>query len=163
MGYDHKYIFSHIGYNLKLTDMQAAIGVAQLRKLPKFIETRRRNWQQLLNGLQTLEEFFILPQPTPESQPSWFGFPLTVRPTAPFTRQMIVQFLEQRKIATRLLFGGNLFRHPAYQNIPHRIVGQLTNTDLVMQQTFWIGVYPGLTETMLNYMIQSIHAFIDTL
>ncbi|GAK51711.1 DegT/DnrJ/EryC1/StrS aminotransferase [Candidatus Moduliflexus flocculans] len=162
-GYDHKYIFSHIGYNLKLTDMQAAIGVAQLRKLPEFIEARRRNWQHLFDGLHALEEFFVLPCPAPESQPSWFGFPLTVRTTAPFTRQRIIRFLEQQNISTRLLFGGNLLRHPAYQDIPHRIVGTLTNTDVIMNQTFWIGVYPGLTEVMLNYVIDNIRAFIKAL
>ncbi|MBN1980133.1 MAG: lipopolysaccharide biosynthesis protein RfbH [Chitinivibrionales bacterium] len=162
-GYDHKYIFSHIGYNLKLTDMQAAVGVAQLHKLPIFIAARRRNWQILYDGLKSLEEFFILPRPAPESQPSWFGFLLIIRPEAPFTRHAIVQFLEEQKIATRLLFGGNLIRQPAYQDVSYRVVGQLTNTDLVMNQAFWIGVYPGLTDAMLNYMINTIYAFIDKL
>jgi CDP-6-deoxy-D-xylo-4-hexulose-3-dehydrase len=155
-GYDHKYIYSHIGYNLKVTDMQAAIGVAQLKKLPGFIEARRRNWQVLHDGLKPLEEFLILPQPTQESEPSWFGFPMTVRTTAPFTRNELVQFLESRKIGTRLLFGGNLTRQPAYRDVAYRVVGKLTNADMVMKQSFWIGVYPGLTEAMLSYMMETV-------
>lgn len=156
-GYDHKYTYSHIGYNLKVTDMQAAVGVAQLAKLPGFIEARRRNFQRLYNGLRDLEEHLILPQATPGSEPSWFGFPLSVRPTAPFSRNDVIAFLEQRKIATRLLFGGNLVRQPAYKDIPHRRVGDLANADFVMKQTFWIGVYPGLSNGMIDYMIESLH------
>lgn len=159
-GYDHKYIYSHIGYNLKLTDMQAAIGVAQLKKLPSFIETRRRNFQTLYDGLRDLEEFFILPEATPHSNPSWFGFPLAVRDTAPFTRLQIIRFLENRKIATRLLFGGNLVRQPAYRNVPYRIIGNLKNTDFVMNNLFWVGVYPGLEIEMLKYVIETIHKFV---
>ena len=158
-GYDHKYTYSHIGYNLKLTDMQAAVGVAQLKKLPQFIEARHRNWQLLYDGLKPWEEFLILPQPTPHSQPSWFGFPLTVRPGAPFTRADLVVFLEDRKIATRLLFGGNLLRQPAYRETHLRIVGDLKNTDLIMNQTFWIGVYPGLTQPMIDFMLESFRIF----
>jgi len=160
-GYDHKYIFSHIGYNLKLTDMQAAVGVAQLRKLPKFVEIRKRNWQLLYEGLKPFEEFFILPQPTSYSDPSWFGFVITVRSGAPFTRNDLVRYLESRKIATRLLFGGNLTRQPAYQNVSYRVVGELRNTDVVMNRTFWVGIYPGLTERMLSFMVKTMSAFIQ--
>jgi len=154
-GYDHKYVYSHIGYNLKLTDMQAAVGVAQLRKLPAFIEARRRNFQTLYEGLKDLEEFFILPQPTPGSEPSWFGFPLAVRPEAPFTRNEAVRYLEKQKIATRLLFGGNLVRQPAYNGIPYRVVAELENSDFVMTHVFWVGVYPGLSSAMLEYVIET--------
>ncbi len=161
-GYDHKYTYSHIGYNLKVTDMQAAVGVAQLAKLPAFIEARRRNFQTLFTGLRDLEEFFILPEATPHSEPSWFGFPLAVRPEAPVTRDHIVQFLESRKIGTRLLFAGNLVRQPAYRRAPHRIVGDLTNSDFVMNNVFWVGVYPGLTPPMIDYMIASFHDAVRT-
>ena len=156
-GYDHKYTYSHIGYNLKATDMQAAIGVAQLQKLPAFIEARRANFAYLHSGLRNLQEFFILPEAMLNSQPSWFGFPIAVCPEAPFTRKQVVQFLESRKIGTRLLFGGNLVRQPAYRNVPYRVVGSLENADFVMNQVFWIGVYPGLTHPMLNYVIESFH------
>ena len=161
-GYDHKYIYSHVGYNLKVTDMQAAIGVAQIKKLPAFIEARRRNWCSLHEGLKPLEEFFILPEPTPKSNPSWFGFLLTVRPGAPFTRNALIRCLDERKIGTRLLFGGNLTRQPAYRNAPYRVVGDLTNTDIVMNQTFWIGVYPGLTPEMIAYVVETFHDFCKT-
>ena len=160
-GYDHKYTYSHIGYNLKLTDMQAAVGVAQLKKLPEFIAARRKNFNRLFEGLKKYEEFFILPQTTPKSEPSWFGFLLTVRPGAPFTRFEIVQHLESRRIATRQLFGGNLLAQPAYQNIEHRISGDLTNTEIVSTNTFWIGVYPGLTDEMIDFMIVTIHEFMN--
>jgi CDP-6-deoxy-D-xylo-4-hexulose-3-dehydrase len=156
-GYDHKYIYSHIGYNLKMTDMQAAIGVSQLRKLPTFIERRRVNFKALYEGLRDLEEFFILPEATPHSEPSWFGFPIAVRSDAPFTRNQVIGFLEGRKIATRLLFGGNLLRQPAYQGISHRVVGSLENTDFIMNQVFWVGVYPGITSEMLDYMLDVFH------
>jgi len=160
-GYDHKYTYSHIGYNLKLTDMQAAVGVAQLKKLPAFIEIRKRNWQLLYERLKPYEEFLILPEATPNSDPSWFGFLLTVREDAPFSRNQIIQFLESHKIGTRLLFGGNLIRQPAYQNVPYRVVGHLTNTDVVMNRTFWIGVYPGLTEEMIGYVVDMFGKFIQ--
>jgi len=160
-GYDHKYTYSHIGYNLKLTDMQAAVGVAQLKKLPEFIAARRKNFNRLYQGLKKYEEFFILPQTTPKSEPSWFGFLLTVRPGAPFTRFEIVQHLESRRVATRQLFGGNLLAQPAYQNIEHRISGDLTNTEIVSTNTFWIGVFPGLTNEMIDFMIATIHEFMD--
>jgi len=158
-GYDHKYIYSHIGYNLKVTDMQAAIGVAQLKKLPVFIKARRHNFRLLYEGLRDLEEFFILPKATPGSNPSWFGFPLAVRPEAPFTRNQVVQYLEEHKIATRLLFGGNLARQPAYRddNVQYRVVGELKNSDFVMNQVFWIGVYPGLSERMLEYILECFY------
>jgi len=159
-GYDHKYIYSHIGYNLKATEMQAAIGVAQLRKLPSLIEARRHNWQQLYRGLQPLEEFLLLPRPTPHSHPAWFGFAVTVRPEAPFTRNEIVRYLEEKRIATRLLFGGTLTRQPAYQGLPWRVVGTLAHTDMVMERTFWIGVYPGLTGPMLDYVVETFSAFV---
>ncbi len=159
-GYDHKYIYSHIGYNLKATDLQAAVGVAQLKKLPSFIDARRRNWQTLYEGLKDLEEFFILPRATDGSDPSWFGFLMTIRPAAPFDRPAIIRFLDERKISTRLLFGGNLLRQPAYFSVPHRVAGTLENTDIVMNRTFWIGVYPGLTPEMLDYVIDAFHAFI---
>ena len=159
-GYDHKYIYSHIGYNLKMTDMQAAVGVAQLEKLPNFIEVRKRNWQLLYDGLKSYEEFFILPEATPNSDPSWFGFLLTVRPDAPFSRNELVQFLEANQVATRLLFSGNITRQPAYQNVPYRVVGDLTNTDIVMNQTFWIGVYPKLTPDMIAYVLATFEKFL---
>jgi len=159
-GYDHKYTYSHIGYNLKMTDMQAAVGVAQLKKLPAFIHTRKQNWQYLSDQLKPLEEYFILPQPTPNSDPSWFGFLLTVRPEAPFNRNELVRHLEARQIGTRQLFGGNLTRQPAYQNVPYRVVGELTNTDVVMNDSFWVGVYPGLTAEMLDYMVEIINEFV---
>ena len=158
-GYDHKYTYTHIGYNLKLTDMQAAIGVAQLERLPAFIETRRRNFATLRAGLSGLEDLLILPEATPNSEPSWFGFPLVVREDAPFTRDALTRFLESRHIATRLLFGGNLVRQPAYRDVRYRTVGDLANSDRVMHGAFWIGVHPGLTDEMLAYMIESIHAF----
>jgi CDP-4-dehydro-6-deoxyglucose reductase, E1 len=156
-GYDHKYTYSHIGYNLKMTDMQAAVGVAQLAKLPGFIEARRRNFDALRDGLRDLEEFFILPEATPGSEPSWFGFPIAVRPEAPFTRNQAVRFLEDRRIATRLLFGGNLLRQPAYRDAVYRVASPLDRTDFVMNQVLWIGVYPGITSAMRDYMVEALH------
>ena len=153
-GYDHKYIFSHIGYNLKATDLQAAAGVAQLKKLPAFVAARKRNFSVLRQGLRNLEEFLVLPQATANTDPSWFGFPILVREAAPFTREQVVNHLEEKQIATRGLFGGNLVRQPAYQDVPHRVVGELKNSDRVMNQLFWIGVYPGLTQAMLDYVIE---------
>jgi CDP-4-dehydro-6-deoxyglucose reductase, E1 len=162
-GYDHKYTYSHIGYNLKATDLQAAVGVAQLKKLPRFIEARKRNFTRLRDGLKALEGLFILPEATANSSPSWFGFPLLVREDAPFVRADLVSFLEERKIATRPLFGGNLVRQPAYEHVAHRTVGDLANTDRVMNQLFWIGVYPGLTTEMLDYVVETFHSFSRTL
>lgn len=158
-GYDHKYVYSHLGYNLKLTDLQAAVGVAQLKKLPRFIELRKRNWALLHAGFQDLEQFFILPEPTAGSDPSWFGFLLTIRDDVPFARRDLLQHLNERKIGTRLLFGGNLLRQPAYRNIPHRVVSDLTNADIVMRQSFWLGVYPGITPRMIEYVVSVIHDF----
>jgi CDP-6-deoxy-D-xylo-4-hexulose-3-dehydrase len=156
-GYDHKYTYSHLGYNLKMTDMQAAVGVSQIAKLPGFIAKRRANFQQLREGLKDLEDLFILPEATAKSEPSWFGFPLAVRREAPFSRNRAIAYLESRKIATRLLFGGNLLRQPAYREVKHRVAGSLVNTDFVMNQVFWVGVYPGLTTKMVSYMVDSFH------
>ena len=161
-GYDHKYIYDHIGYNLKMTDMQAAIGVAQIEKLAEFIRIRKRNWKILKDGLATLKDYFILPEPTVNSDPSWFGFPVSVRSEAPFDRKQFIDFLEGRKIATRLLFGGNIARQPAYLEVPFRIVGDLSNSDFVMENTLWLGVYPRLTKSMMIYVVESIHEFIKT-
>ncbi len=156
-GYDHKYIYSHVGYNLKATDMQAAVGVAQLKKLPAFIEARRRNFAYLKSGLKDAQEHFVLPEATQYSDPSWFGFPLLVRETAPFSRNALIDFLYEKKIGTRQLFGGNLVRQPAYADLNYRIVGDLRTSDRVMNQAFWIGVYPGLTPAMLDYVLETIN------
>jgi CDP-6-deoxy-D-xylo-4-hexulose-3-dehydrase len=158
-GYDHKYTYSHVGYNLKLTDMQAAVGVAQLERLPGFIEARRRNFAYLREALSELDDVLVLPQATPGSQPSWFGFPILVREDAPFTRDELTQHLERRRIGTRLLFGGNLTRQPAYTGVAYRAIGDLRNSDAVMHGAFWVGVYPGLTEEMLAYVARSIVDF----
>jgi CDP-4-dehydro-6-deoxyglucose reductase, E1 len=155
-GYDHKYTYSHIGYNLKVTDMQAAIGVSQLKKLPGFIQKRQENFDYLTERLGSLEEFFLLPKATPNSSPSWFGFPIYVRPTAPFSRDETVRWLESHKVGTRLLFGGNLIRQPAYREQTYRVVGDLHNSDEVMHRVFWIGVYPGLSRTMLDYVCEKL-------
>lgn len=157
-GYDHKYIYSHIGYNLKLTDMQAAVGLAQLDKLEYFIQRRLENFNMLYEGLRPFEEFFILPQASPKAEPSWFGFPISVRESAPFSRNEVVAFLNEQHIATRLLFGGNLLKQPAYLNIEHRVVGDLKNCDFVMNQCFWIGVYPGITREMLDFVLETFAA-----
>lgn len=153
-GYDHKFTYSHIGYNLKATDMQAAVGVAQLKKLPGFIEKRRANFNYLKEKLGQLQDFLVLPEATPNSEPSWFGFPIYVRPEASFTRDEAVRWLNVHKIGTRLLFGGNIVRQPAYRGQNYRIVGDLKCSDEVMRHVFWIGVYPGLTEPMLDYMCE---------
>ena len=156
-GYDHKYTYRHIGYNLKVTDMQAAVGVAQLKKLPSFIQQRRENFAYLKAALADLEEFLILPEATPKSNPSWFGFLLTVREDAPRTRSDVIQYLEERNIKTRLLFAGNILRQPAYLDIEHRFIGNMKNTDRLMNQTFWVGIYPGLTRPMLDYTADMLH------
>lgn len=158
-GYDHKYIYSHIGYNLKLTDMQAAVGVAQLDKLPDFISRRRENFAYLLRGLQDLESTFVLPKTSPRSEPSWFGFPLTIRSESGIERRNLIQHLEARGIRTRLLFGGNLLQQPAYQGITHRVVGDLANARTIATSTFWIGVYPALTPEMLDHILDELHQF----
>lgn len=155
-GYDHKYTYSHIGYNLKATDMQAAVGVSQLKKLSGFIQRRRENFDYLTERLTSLQDCFLLPQTTPNSTPSWFGFPILVRADAPFSRDQAVQWLEQHKIGTRLLFGGNLVRQPAYRGRSYRTVGDLHNADEIMRRVFWIGVYPGLTQPMLDYVCDTL-------
>jgi CDP-6-deoxy-D-xylo-4-hexulose-3-dehydrase len=164
-GYDHKYVYSHLGYNLKVTDMQAAIGCAQMEKMPAFIETRRKNWQMLRNGLNNLHDVFILPEPTENSDPSWFGFLLTVKADVGFTRDDIVSYLETSNIQTRMLFAGNLLKHPCFDEMRkasegYRVVGELVNTDIIMHRTFWIGVYPGMNENMVQYMIEKIREFV---
>ena len=156
-GYDHKYIYSHVGYNLKLTDMQAAVGVAQLEKLDAFTRARRRNFDLLYAGLRDLEEHLILPEATRHSEPSWFGFPLALREESPISRDHMLRFMNGRKIATRLLFGGNLLRQPAYRDVPRRSVGDLRRADFVMNQVFWVGVYPGLTNESIQFVIESFH------
>ena len=158
-GYDHKYIYSHVGYNLKATDIQAALGVSQLDKLDRFVEARKKNFRLLLNGLKNLD-VFVLPRATEHSDPSWFGFPLTIRDGAGFSRNDLVQYLDKHLIGTRLLFGGNLTRQPAYRTVDYRVHGDLTNTDIITSQTFWIGVYPGLTEEMLNFVIERITEYV---
>ena len=156
-GYDHKYTYSHLGYNLKSGDIQAAIGLAQLDRLSSFVDLRRRNWDYLSASLKTLEEFFILPKATDNSDPSWFGFAITVKSHSPKSRNELVQELNKEKIGTRLLFGGNLLRQPAFIDTPRRIVGELSNTNIIMNDTFWIGVWPGLTIEMLQYVVEVLH------
>jgi CDP-6-deoxy-D-xylo-4-hexulose-3-dehydrase len=158
-GYDHKYVYSHMGFNLKITDMQAAVGVSQLAHLDDFVAARRRNFDRLKDGLRDLEDVFILPQATVGAEPSWFGFLLTVREDAPFTRDQIVRRLNEARIGTRLLFGGNLTRQPYMLGRDFRVHGELTNSDRIMRQTFWIGVYPGLGEPAIGYMLDVIHDF----
>jgi CDP-4-dehydro-6-deoxyglucose reductase, E1 len=158
-GYDHKYVYSHLGYNLKATDMQAAVGLAQLARLDEFVAARRANHAHLRAALADMEDVLVLPDATPGSDPSWFGFAVTVRPDAPFDRAQVVDHLESAGIATRLLFAGNLLRQPAYQDVEHRVVGSLETTDLVAQRTFWIGCYPGLTEAHLDYTVEQLQRF----
>lgn len=159
-GYDHKYTYSHIGYNLKATDMQAALGASQIKKLPEFIERRKENFRFLSQALKPLEDCLLLPEATPGSDPSWFGFPIGIREQAPFNREELIRALDARKIATRLLFGGNLLRQPAYEECDYRVIGELPNTEFVMNNVFWIGVYPGLTQPMLQFVIETITEFV---
>jgi len=159
LGYDHKYIYSHIGYNLKVTDMQAAIGLAQLKKLPLFIEARKRNFKILFEELEKHKGYLILPEVLRNSEPCWFGLTISVRQEAPFTRDHIVKYLEQNKIATRMIFAGNILKQPGYKNIKKRVVGDLKNTDIILNNTFFLGVYPGLTEEKMNYVVNSIKRF----
>ncbi|MFH1472018.1 MAG: lipopolysaccharide biosynthesis protein RfbH [Nanoarchaeota archaeon] len=159
-GYDHKYTYSHIGYNLKVTDMQAAVGIEQLKKLPEFIDARKRNFKLLYSGLKKYEKYFIMPETEKEADPSWFGFLLTVREGAGFTKNDIVKYLEDNKIATRMLFAGNIIRQPSFKNVKYRVSGDLKNTDIIMNNTFWIGVYPGLTEIMIKYILSSFDKFL---
>src|SRR5579864_5584789 len=159
-GYDHKYTYSHIGYNLKATDMQAALGASQLTKLPDFIARRKANFNFLKSALARLEEYLILPEATSHSDPSWFGFPIGVRQDAPFKREDLIRALDANKIGTRLLFGGNLLRQPAYQDCAYRVAGELRSTDFVMNNVFWVGVYPGLTAPMLDFVAKAITEFL---
>jgi CDP-6-deoxy-D-xylo-4-hexulose-3-dehydrase len=158
-GYDHKYTYSHLGFNLKITDMQAAVGVSQLEHLDDFVAARRRNFDLLKAGLRDLEHLLVLPEATPGTEPSWFGFLLTVREDAPFSRDEIVKHLNAMKIGTRLLFGGNLIRQPYMKGRNFRVHGDLDNSDRIMRQTFWIGLYPGLSPEAIAYMLDVIHAF----
>ncbi|CCI13681.1 Lipopolysaccharide biosynthesis protein rfbH [Microcystis aeruginosa PCC 9806] len=158
-GYDHKYTYSHVGYNLKMTDMQAAVGVAQLDKLPGFIKKRRENFDFLHQKLQELQDVLILPEASPDSEPSWFGFPIFVKENAPFSRNDLVKHLEEKRIGTRLLFGGNLLRQPLYNGLNYRVIGDLSNADKIMSSVFWLGIYPGLTEEMLTHVATTIREF----
>lgn len=166
IGYDHKYVYSHFGYNLKVTDMQAAIGCAQLEKLSDFTESRRQNWQYLRDNLADLENYFVLPEPVENSRPSWFGFLLTLQPNAPFKRVDLIKYIESKNIQTRLLFSGNILKHPCFDEMRrlgegYRVIGDLTNTDRIMNDSFWIGVYPGMTKPKLDAMIKTIRNFVN--
>ena len=161
-GYDHKYVYSHIGYNLKITDFQAAVGIAQLDRADGFIEQRRANFAYLRGELKQFEKFLILPEATPNSEPSWFGFPITVRADAPFSRLELLTFYDASKIGSRLLFSGNLTRQPAYKDVAYRISGNLKNTDTVMERTFWLGIYPGITREMMDYVAQRTETLIKS-
>lgn len=164
-GYDHKYTYSHLGYNLKATDMQAAVGVGQLGKVDDFIARRRENFAELTKAFRAerLDEYFILPQATPNSDPSWFGFLLTLRDDAPFKRRDVVTYLESHKVGTRLLFAGNLTRQPAFKDVEYRVVGPLTNTDKIMNDSFWIGVWPGIEAQQRHYMVETFKSMIKEL
>lgn len=159
-GYDHKYVYSHFGYNLKVTDMQAAIGCEQLKKLPNFVEQRRHNWMRLYNGLKSIEDKIILPKAIKNSNPSWFGFVISIRPDTGLKRNNIIKYIEGHNIQTRLLFSGNIIKHPCFDQIrgttDYRVVGELNYTDFITENTFWVGVYPGMTNDMLDYMIKVI-------
>ena len=161
-GYDHKYIYSHIGYNLKLTDIQAALGVAQFEKLPEFIKTRRKNHALLMEKLVEFSDYFDYCEPTPNSKPSWFGFLITLKPDCPFERKALLEHLNQEKIGTRLLFAGNMTKQPVFTDykLDHRIIGSLTNTDIILEKTFWIGCYPGITEENINFIYSTFKNFI---
>ena len=160
-GYDHKYVYGHIGYNLKVTDMQAAVGMAQLKKLPDFVEKRKENFNKLWQGLSIFQNYLILPVATKNSDPSWFGFPITVKENDKFTKNEIVEYLENNKIMTRQLFAGNMTRQPAYQDIECRIIGNLENTDYIMNNTFFIGVYPGINDMKIDYIVGVFKKFFE--
>ena len=159
-GYDHKYVYSHFGYNLKVTDMQAAIGCEQLKKFPQFIERRRYNWERLHKALEDVQDKLILPEPAENSRPSWFGFLLSVKPASGLDRNKVTRYIEEHNIQTRLLFSGNLIKHPCFDQIrgtdAYRVVGDLDNTEFIMNNTFWVGVYPGMTDEMVDYMAEVI-------
>ncbi|AEH32003.1 lipopolysaccharide biosynthesis protein RfbH [Vibrio anguillarum] len=158
-GYDHKYTYSHLGYNLKITDMQAACGLAQMDRVEEFVQARKENFAYLKNGLASCEEFIILPEATENSEPSWFGFPITIKDDSGISRVDLLKFMDQHKIGTRLLFAGNLTRQPYFEHVKYRVVGELTNTDLIMNNTFWIGVYPGLTLAHLDFVLEKFEEF----
>ena len=160
-GYDHKYIYSHLGYNLKMTDMQAACGLAQMDRIEGFIDKRKKNFNYLKKGLQPFSDLIILPEATKNSDPSWFGFPITIKPESRINRIDLLRFLDNHKIGTRLLFSGNIIRQPYFKNLNYRIFGELTNTDVIMNHSFWLGVYPGINEKMLDFIIAKISVFLS--
>jgi len=160
-GYDHKYTYSHLGYNLKITDMQAACGLAQLERLPEFINARNNNYSYLKDKLKALSDHLDVAEATKNSTPSWFGFPITIKSEDPNLRVELIKFLDQRKIGTRLLFAGNLIRQPYFEYVQYRTASNLNNTDLTMNNTFWVGIYPGLNEQHLNYVAQTFYEFFE--
>lgn len=162
-GYDHKYVYSHVGYNLKVTDMQAAIGVAQLDKLPMFIQARKDNFNKIYDKLKIYDDYLIMPKSTEKSEPSWFGFPISVKENNKFTRNELTMFLEKNNIMTRLLFAGNITKQPAYLDVESRIIGDLANTDYVMNNTFFIGVYPGIDDRQIEYITRIFDEFFEKL
>jgi len=161
-GYDHKYVYSHLGYNLKMTDIQAACGLAQMDRIEGFIEKRKENFNYLKMGLEPFSDLIILPDATENSEPAWFGFPITIRPESNINRLDLLKFLDHHKIGTRLLFSGNIIRQPYFKNLNYRVSGELTNTDIIMHHSLWLGVYPGINETMLGFMISKISDFLST-